>query len=49
MGAHLLGQILVGLPNPSFAEEFAQLYGLEASVGVILPSGRAQESTSDLS
>jgi metalloendopeptidase OMA1, mitochondrial len=50
MGAQLLGQILtagVGLANPSFAEDFAQLYGLGASVGVILPWGRAQESEAD--
>jgi predicted Zn-dependent protease len=47
MGAQLLGQVLVGLANPSFAEEFAQLYGLGASVGVILPWGRAQESEAD--
>jgi predicted Zn-dependent protease len=47
MGAQLLGQILVGLANPSFAEEFAQLYGLGASVGVVLPWGRAQESEAD--
>jgi predicted Zn-dependent protease len=47
IGAQLLGQVLVGLSNPSFAEEFAQLYGLGASVGVILPWGRAQESEAD--
>jgi predicted Zn-dependent protease len=50
MGAQLLGQILtagVGLANPSFAQAFAQLYGLGANVGVIHPWGRAQESEAD--
>src|SRR5499426_1037257 len=42
MGAQLIGQILtagVGLANPALAGDFAQLYGLGASVGVILPWG----------
>lgn len=50
MSAQVIGQILttgVGLANPAFVEEFAQLYGLGASVGVILPWGRAQESEAD--
>ena len=50
MSAQLIGQILtagVGMANPALAEDFAQLYGLGASVGVILPWGRAQESEAD--
>ena len=50
LSAQLIGQILtagVGMANPGLAEEFAQLYGLGASVGVILPWGRAQESEAD--
>lgn len=50
MGAQLIGQILtagVSMKNPAFAEDFAKLYGLGTSVGVILPWGRAQESEAD--
>jgi metalloendopeptidase OMA1, mitochondrial len=50
IGTQLIGQILtagVGLSNPAFAEDFAKLYGLGTSVGVILPWGRAQESEAD--
>jgi predicted Zn-dependent protease len=50
MSAQLIGQILtagVGITNPALAGDFAQLYGLGASVGVILPWGRAQESEAD--
>jgi len=50
MSAQLIGQILtagVGMANPALAEDFAQFYGLGASVGVILPWGRAQESEAD--
>jgi metalloendopeptidase OMA1, mitochondrial len=50
MGAEVIGQILtagVGLANPAFAEDFAKLYGVGASVGIILPWGRAQESEAD--
>ena len=50
MSAQVIGQILtagVGIANPAFAEDFAKLYGLGTSVGVILPWGRAQESEAD--
>jgi len=50
MGAQAIGQILtmgVGKVNPALAEDFAKLYGLGATVGVILPWGRAQESEAD--
>jgi predicted Zn-dependent protease len=50
MGAQALGQVLtagVGALNPAFAQDFAKLYGLGATVGVILPWGRAQESEAD--
>jgi predicted Zn-dependent protease len=50
MGAQAIGQILaagIGQANPALAENFATLYGLGATVGVILPFGRAQESEAD--
>ncbi|HXV80297.1 MAG TPA: M48 family metallopeptidase [Candidatus Binatia bacterium] len=50
LSAQVIGQILtagVGMANPAFAENFAQLYGLGTTVGVILPWGRAQESEAD--
>jgi metalloendopeptidase OMA1, mitochondrial len=50
MGAQVLGQVLtagVGAVSPQFAEDFAKLYGLGATVGVILPWGRSQESEAD--
>ena len=50
IGAEVVGQILaagVGIANPALAEDVAQLYGITASVGVILPWGRAQESEAD--
>ena len=50
LGTQLLGQVLtagVGMTNPAFAEEFAQLYGLGTSVVVTLPWGRVQESEAD--
>src|SRR5215510_16407037 len=40
IGAEVVGQILaagVGIANPALAEDVAQLYGITASVGVILP------------
>ena len=47
LGTQLLGRVLaagVGVTNPTFSWDFAQLYGLGTSAGVILPWGRAQES-----
>ena len=50
LSAQVIGQILtagVGMANPTLAEDFAQLYGLGTTVGVVLPWGRAQESEAD--
>src|SRR5262245_12583241 len=50
IGAEVVGQILaagVGIANPGLADQVAQLYGITANVGVILPWGRAQESEAD--
>jgi predicted Zn-dependent protease len=50
MGVQALGQVLtagVGVVSPEFAQDFAKLYGLGATVGVILPWGRSQESEAD--
>jgi predicted Zn-dependent protease len=50
LSAQVIGQILttgVGMANPALAEDFAQVYGFGATVGVILPWGRAQESEAD--
>ena len=50
IGAEVAEQILaagVGIANPALAEDAAQLFGITASVGVILPWGRAQESEAD--
>lgn len=50
MGAQAIGQILtmgVGAVTPALAEDFAKVYGLGATVGVILPWGRTQESEAD--
>jgi len=50
MGAQALGQILalgVGQVSPGMEEEFMQLYGLGATVGVLMPWGRTQESEAD--
>jgi Zn-dependent protease with chaperone function len=50
MGAQALGQLLslgVGQVNPGLREDFLKLYGLGASVGVLMPWGRAQESEAD--
>lgn len=50
MGAQAIGQILalgVGKVSPGLHDDFLKLYGLGASVGVLLPWGRAQESEAD--
>jgi predicted Zn-dependent protease len=50
MGAQALGELLslgVGKVNPGLREDFLKLYGLGASVGVLMPWGRAQESEAD--
>jgi predicted Zn-dependent protease len=50
VGAQAIGQILalgVGQVSPGLQEDFLKLYGLGASVGVLLPWGRAQESEAD--
>lgn len=50
MGAQAIGQILslgVGKVNPALREDFLKLYGLGASVGILMPWGRAQESEAD--
>jgi predicted Zn-dependent protease len=50
IGAQAIGQILalgVGQVTPGLQEDFLKLYGLGASVGVLLPWGRAQESEAD--
>jgi predicted Zn-dependent protease len=50
MGAQAIGQILslgVGKVYPAMREDFLQLYGFGASVGVLLPWGRTQESEAD--
>lgn len=50
MGAQAIGQILalgVGQVSPGMEEQFMQLYGLGATVGVLLPWGRTQESEAD--
>jgi predicted Zn-dependent protease len=50
MGAQAIGQILsvgVGQVNPALQDDFLQLYGLGATVGVLLPWGRTQESEAD--
>jgi len=50
MGAQAIGQILalgVGQVSPGVEEQFMQLYGLGATVGVLMPWGRTQESEAD--
>jgi metalloendopeptidase OMA1, mitochondrial len=50
MGAQAIGQILsagVGQVNPALREDFLNLYGAGASIGVLMPWGRAQESEAD--
>ncbi len=50
MGAQAIGQILsagVGQVSPGLREDFLKLYGLGASVGVLMPWGRTQESEAD--
>jgi predicted Zn-dependent protease len=50
IGAQAIGQLLsagVGQSNPALRENFLKLYGLGASVGVLMPWGRGQESEAD--
>jgi predicted Zn-dependent protease len=50
IGAQTIGQLLsagVGQVSPGLKGDFLKLYGLGASVGVLMPWGRAQESEAD--
>lgn len=50
MGAEAVGQLLalgVGKVSPGLHDDFLKLYGMGATVGVLLPWGRAQESEAD--
>jgi predicted Zn-dependent protease len=50
MGVQAIGQILslgVGKVSPGLHDDFLKVYGLGASVGVLMPWGRAQESEAD--
>jgi predicted Zn-dependent protease len=50
VGAQAIGQILsagVGQVSPALRGDFLKLYGLGATVGVLMPWGRAQESEAD--
>jgi predicted Zn-dependent protease len=50
IGAQAIGQLLaagVGQVNPALQADFLKLYGLGASVGILMPWGRAQESEAD--
>jgi predicted Zn-dependent protease len=50
MGAEILGQIIslgIGKVSPGIHDEVLQAYGLGATVGVLLPWGRTQESEAD--
>jgi predicted Zn-dependent protease len=50
MGAEILGQIIslgVGQVSPGIHDEVLQAFGLGATVGVLLPWGRTQESEAD--
>jgi predicted Zn-dependent protease len=50
IGAQAFGQLLaagVGQVNPALQSDFLKLYGLGATVGVLMPWGRAQESEAD--
>lgn len=50
VGAQAIGQVLaigVGGVNPAMRESVLQAYGLGATVGVLLPWGRTQESEAD--
>jgi predicted Zn-dependent protease len=50
IGAQAIGQILsagVGQVSPALRGDFLKLYGLGATVGVLMPWGRAQESEAD--
>lgn len=50
MGVQAIGQILalgVGKVSPGLHDDFLKVYGLGASVGVLMPWGRSQESEAD--
>jgi predicted Zn-dependent protease len=50
MGIQAIGQILslgVGQVSPGLHDDFLKVYGLGASVGVLMPWGRSQESEAD--
>ena len=50
MGAEALGQLLalgVGKVSPGLHDDFLKLYGMGATVGILLPWGRGQESEAD--
>jgi predicted Zn-dependent protease len=50
MGAQAIGEILalgVGKVSPGLHDDFLKMYGMGATVGVLLPWGRAQESEAD--
>ena len=50
MGAEILGQIIsvgIGQVSPGIHDEVLQAYGMGATVGVLLPWGRTQESEAD--
>lgn len=50
MGAQAIGQVLsigVGKASPAMREDVLKAYGLGATVGVLLPWGRTQESEAD--
>jgi predicted Zn-dependent protease len=50
MGIQAIGQILsvgLGQVTPGLQQDFLKLYGVGASVGVLLPWGRQQESEAD--
>jgi metalloendopeptidase OMA1, mitochondrial len=50
MGAQAIGELLaagVGQVSPGMRDDFLKVYGLGATVGVLLPWGRTQESEAD--
>ena len=50
MGAQAIGELLaagVGQVKPGMRDDFLKVYGLGATVGVLLPWGRTQESEAD--
>ncbi|MBI4526234.1 MAG: M48 family metallopeptidase [Deltaproteobacteria bacterium] len=50
LGAQVIGEILaagVGKIKPGFRDDFLKLYGAGATLGLVLPWGRAQESEAD--